>query len=105
MPDFIQVTTTAPTKDNAAEIAQHLLDLRLAGCVQVSGPISSTYWWEGKLETAEEWYCAIKTSADKYAEVEAEIRAIHQYDEPEILAFPVAFGSKSYLDWLADAVS
>jgi periplasmic divalent cation tolerance protein len=104
MPDFIQVVTTAPTREQAAEIGQHLLDRRLAGCVQVSGPISSSYWWEGKVETAEEWYCIIKTTAARYPEVEAAIRAVHQYDVPEILAFPVAFGSRSYLDWLADTL-
>jgi periplasmic divalent cation tolerance protein len=103
MPDFIQVVTTAATKEHAVEIAQHLLNRRLAGCVQIGGPILSSYWWEGKLETAEEWYCVIKTTAERYPEVEAQIRAVHQYDVPEILAFPVAFGSRSYLDWLADA--
>ena len=104
MPDFIQVVTTAASKEQAAGIAQHLLDRRLAGCVQVSGPISSSYWWQGKLETAEEWHCIIKTTAARYPEVEAAIRTVHQYDVPEILAFPVAFGSKNYLDWLADTL-
>jgi periplasmic divalent cation tolerance protein len=98
---FIQVITTAPTKAHATDIAQHLLNRHLAGCVQVSGPITSSYWWEGKLETAEEWYCIIKTTADRYTEVEAEIRAVHKYEVPEVLAFTVAFGSKSYFDWLA----
>ena len=104
MPDFIQVVTTAASKEQAARIAQHLLDRRLAGCVQVSGPISSSNWWQGKLETAEEWYCIIKTTAARYPEVEAAIRTVHQYDVPEILAFPVVFGSKNYLDWLADTL-
>ena len=101
MTDFIQVVTTTAAKEHAAEIGRHLLDHHLAGCVQVSGPVSSAYWWEGKLETAEEWYCVVKTSADLYSDVEAEIRAVHKYDTPEILAFPVAFGSKGYFDWLA----
>jgi periplasmic divalent cation tolerance protein len=101
MTDFIQVVTTTAAKEDATKIGRHLLDRRLAGCVQVSGPISSTYWWEDKLETAEEWYCIIKTTSARYAEVEAEIRAVHKYDVPEILAFPVVSGSKSYLDWLA----
>ena len=51
-----------------------------------------------------EWYCTIKTATEGCPEVEAEIRAVHKYDVPEVLAFPVAFGSKSYLDRLADAV-
>jgi len=101
MPNFIQVLTTTPSKAHATEIAQHLLNRHLAGCVQISGPITSSYWWEGKLETAEEWYCIIKTTADRYAKVEAEIRATHKYEVPEILAFSVVVGSKDYLGWLA----
>lgn len=104
MTDYVQVVTTADTRENATKIAQHLLDRRLAGCVQVSGPITSSYWWKGKVETAEEWYCVIKTAAQRYAEVEREIRVVHPYEEPEILAFPVIFGSKTYLEWLADSM-
>jgi periplasmic divalent cation tolerance protein len=104
MTAFIQVVTTVDTKDHATRIAQHLLDRRLAGCVQVTGPITSSYWWKGKIETSEECYCVIKTAADRYTEVEREIRAVHPYEEPEILAFPVVSGSKTYLQWLAGSV-
>lgn len=104
MADCIQVVTTTDTRENANKIAKHLLDLRLAGCVQVGGPIASSYWWKGKIETAEEWCCVIKTVAERYEDVEREIRAVHPYEEPEILAFPVVSGSKTYLKWLADSV-
>ncbi len=104
MTDFLQVVTTTDTKEQASHIAQHLLERRLAGCVQVSGPITSSYWWQGKIETCDEWYCVIKTAADRYAQVEREIRAVHPYAEPEIIALPVVFGSKSYLDWLASSL-
>ena len=101
---FVQIVTTTDTRVHVTKIAQHLLTRRLAGCVQVSGPISSSYWWEGKLETAEEWYCIIKTTRERYPEVEAAIRSILHHKVPEILAFTVAFGSKGYLDWLASTV-
>jgi len=104
MTDFIQILTTTDTKETAERIARRLLERRLAGCVQVSGPITSSYWWKGKIETSEEWACAIKTRAEQYPEVEREICAVHPYEVPEILAFPVALGSKTYLSWLADSV-
>lgn len=104
MSDFIQVITTTDSAGEAHDIAQHLLMQRLAGCVQVSGPIASSYWWEGQLESSEEWSCAIKTTASRYAEVEREIRAKHSYDEPEVIALPIVAGSESYLAWLASVV-
>ena len=101
MTDFIQIVTTIGTRDGAADMAKRLLDKHIAGCVQVSGPAESHYRWEGKIETAEEWYCVVKTSAELYPDVEREIRALHPYEEPEILAFQVAAGSVTYLEWLA----
>ncbi len=104
MTDFLQVVTAIDSRERASEIARRLLDRRLAGCVQVSGPVESSYWWKGKIETAQEWICVIKTAVDRFAEVENEIRAAHPYEVPEILAFPAAAGSRGYLDWLADAL-
>lgn len=102
MTDAIQIITTAATADEAQRIAAALVERRLVACAQVGGPITSTYWWQGKLESSQEWTCTAKTLRTKYAEVEATIRALHSYDEPEILALPVVSGSAGYLRWLAD---
>jgi periplasmic divalent cation tolerance protein len=104
MNEFIQVVTTAGSKDEASKIGRHLLELRLSGCIQVSGPITSSYWWKGAIESSDEWYCIVKTKAKFYAEVEREIRSVHSYEEPEILAFPVEDGSASYLAWLSSCL-
>jgi periplasmic divalent cation tolerance protein len=100
MGDFIQVTTTASTKEEAAKIAKALLEGRLAACVQILGPIESRYWWNGKIEQSTEWLCLIKTNRGKYPAVEAAIRANHSYEVPEIVACPIELGSEPYLDWL-----
>lgn len=100
MGKFIQVLTSAGTKEDAQKIAQSVVEKRLAGCAQVIGPITSTYLWEGKLETAEEWLCIIKSRKDLYKELEKAIQQIHPYKVPEILAVPVVEGSQSYLEWL-----
>jgi periplasmic divalent cation tolerance protein len=104
MPQYIQVLTTTGRKDDAERIATMLIDARLAACVQVLGPIASTYRWKGEIETAQEWLCLIKTRMDLYAEIEKAIRAAHPYEEPEILAMPVVTGSASYLAWIENEV-
>jgi periplasmic divalent cation tolerance protein len=100
MTDFVQAITTTETKADAQAIANALVEKRLAGCVQIVGPITSTYWWEGKIETAEEWLCVVKSRRDLYEDLEKAIREVHPYDVPEILAVPVTAGSKPYLEWL-----
>lgn len=102
MNEFLQLQTTTASRAEAESIARALVERRLAGCVQIVGPISSTYWWEGAVETAEEYLCLIKSSRDAYPALEAAIHELHPYDVPEILAIPVAAGSAAYLDWLGD---
>jgi len=101
MTEAIQVVTTTGSQEEAEKIAQALLTRRLAACVQVAGPITSTYHWQGKLETSQEWLCVIKSLQSHYQALEAAIRQLHSYDVPEILAFGVVHGSLDYLNWLA----
>jgi len=100
MTEFIQVVTTTETKDQAQRIAQAVVEKRLAACAQIVGPISSTYWWKGKVESAAEWMCLMKTRNDLFADLERAIREIHPYEVPEIVAVPIVAGSASYMNWL-----
>ncbi len=100
--EFIQIVTTTGTQEVVREIASALVELRLAACVQIVGPIESVYRWQGKVETATEWQCWIKTRRELFQKVEQAIRDRHSYDVPEILAMPVLEGSDPYLEWLAD---
>jgi len=100
MSDCYQVVTTIDKQAGAETIAQQLVERRLAACVQIVGPVSSTYRWQGAIETSREWLCLIKTTAQRYREVEAAIVELHPYDEPEILATPIVAGSAGYMDWL-----
>ncbi len=100
MTGFIQVITTLGSQDDAQKVARALVGQRLAGCVQVIGPISSTYWWKDQVESADEYLCLIKTRADLFDHLAQAIRAVHPYEVPEILAMPVTAGGQSYLDWL-----
>ena len=103
--DYIQVLTTVGSEDEAERISSALIDRRLAACVQVVGPIASRYRWQGKVEVEREWQCLAKTEAARYPEVEAAIRELHSYDEPEIIATPIVAGSKGYLDWISASLS
>jgi periplasmic divalent cation tolerance protein len=104
MRDYVQVLTTVGSEAEAERIATALLDARLAACVQIAGPITSTYVWQGEREQATEWQCLAKTEARLYPGAEAAIRAAHSYEEPEILAIPVLAGSAGYLAWISENV-
>jgi periplasmic divalent cation tolerance protein len=104
MTNAIQVATTTGKREDADRIASALVEQRLAACVQVSGPITSCYRWQGAIETADEWLCVCKTTLAAYAPVEVAIRRLHPYQEPEILATPIVAGSPSYLAWLVAQV-
>jgi periplasmic divalent cation tolerance protein len=101
---YLQVITTARTKEDVCRIARSLVEQRLAGCVQIVGPITSTYWWEDEIAEDEEYLCVIKTRQNLFTTVEAAIKAVHPYDVPEILAVPITAGSQNYLDWLGGAL-
>ena len=105
MAQFIEVHTTIDSKEGAQKIAQALVAQRLAAFVQVSGPIVSTYWWQGKVEQAEEWVCTAKTRRELYTALEQAIRQVHPYDVPEIVAVDLVAGHASYLDWIAQETS
>jgi periplasmic divalent cation tolerance protein len=100
MAEYIQVVTTTEHREDAESIARALVEGRLAACVQVIGPISSTYRWHDAIQTAQEWQCWIKSRRDLYDQVEEAIRRLHPYEVPEILAVPVLAGSAAYLAWL-----
>ena len=100
MKEYIQILTTTEKREDAQKIAHILVQKRLAGCVQVIGSISSTYWWKNRIETAEEWLCLIKSERGLYEELEKTIKEIHPYETPEITAVPIVAGSKEYLGWL-----
>jgi periplasmic divalent cation tolerance protein len=104
MAGCLQVITTIDTREHADAIGKKLLEKRLAACVQTEGPTSSSYWWNGEIETAEEWRCIIKTTAEKYDEVERTIRSLHPYEEPEMIGLPITAGSATYLKWIEDSV-
>lgn len=100
MTTAIQVITTTETKVQAQQLARALVQKRVAACVQIIGPITSVYWWQGKVEETTEYQCVIKSQSDRYPALEVAIKTAHPYAVPEILATPIVHGSADYLAWL-----
>jgi len=100
----LQVTTTTSERKDADALARAILDQRLAACVQISGPIDSSYWWNDRLETAREWVVTIKTRKDLYKPLEKLLLEQHPYDQPEIVATAIAHISPGYMKWLNEQV-
>ena len=100
MSRFIQVSTTVNDRRVADKIAKILLKKRLSSCVQILGPIASSYWWNGRTERAKEWLCLVKARSGDYPEIESAIKKIHPYQVPEILALPILNGNPDYLRWI-----
>ncbi|GGX86433.1 divalent-cation tolerance protein CutA [Streptomyces fructofermentans] len=98
--DWLTVLTTTDAQEKAEALARGAVEARVAACAQISGPVTSVYRWKGGIETAQEWQVLFKTTGTRYAELEAHLRAAHDYDTPEIIATPVVRGSAAYLEWL-----
>jgi periplasmic divalent cation tolerance protein len=103
MPDYqyCQVVTTTDSREAADALSRTAVEVRVAACGQVVGPIQSTYRWRGRVETAEEWYVVFKTTTERYPVLEQHIREHHSYDVPEIILTPIVAGNPSYLAWVS----
>jgi len=95
---------TAADGAEARRLAEMLIEKRLAACVQILPPIESVYRWQGRIERQPEVLLLAKTTKAKFEELESEVRAVHSYETPEIVAVPIAAGSTPYLQWLADSL-
>ncbi len=97
--------STFPSTDKAAEIARVLVEERLAACVNLVGEVRSIYRWQGDISDDREALAIIKTTPERYAALEARLRALHPYEVPELIALPVTAGAAPYLAWLGAQVS
>jgi periplasmic divalent cation tolerance protein len=102
MTEVLLVLTNCPTDDVADRIARTLVEQGLAACVNRLAPATSVYRWKGAIERATETPLLIKTTRERYSEVEQSIRALHPYEVPEIIAFVVDHGFAPYLRWVVD---
>jgi periplasmic divalent cation tolerance protein len=102
--EYTIVFSTVDSKDSADKIAETLVAEKLAACVNVVGPISSVYWWEGKIEKSEEYLLIIKSRRDLLNALMRRLKEAHPYKVPEILAVKVDRGNEDYLAWIDESV-
>lgn len=95
------VLTNLPDRAAAEKLADALIEKRVAACINILAPCRSVYRWQGAVQHDEEHPVLIKTTQAAYPALEAQIRALHPYELPEIVAVPIEHGLPAYLDWVA----
>ena len=100
MEDFIIILVTTSSEEEGRKIAQALIEKRFAACVNLIKDIESIYRWKGKISDEKEILMMIKTRKKLYRSVEEEVKKLHSYEVPEIIALPISSGSKDYLYWM-----
>ncbi len=103
-PTVVLVTVSVPDAVTGDRIADALVEQRLAACVKRSGPVRSTYRWEGRVQRDDEWLLGCVTVEDRVAALTVAVRRLHPYDVPEVVATPVVAGDAEYLDWVVAQV-
>ncbi|MBM3813517.1 MAG: divalent-cation tolerance protein CutA [Acidimicrobiia bacterium] len=100
MTDKIVVLSTCESEEEARKLARHLVEKRLAACVNVVPGARSVYWWKDQVEEAAEFLLVIKSRRDLLQRLSAELAKVHSYQVPEVIALTVVDGSRRYLEWL-----
>ncbi len=103
--NVVVVMVTTSNQDEAAKIAEQVVQSRLAACASTIPTVRSTYWWEGKVMNDQESLVLIKTTSEKYASLQETIQQLHSYKVPEVIAIPVIDGYAPYLEWVGRETS
>lgn len=101
---YLLIYITCINKSEAFIIIDSLLKKKLAACVNTY-PVLSKFTWKGKVRTSNEYILLIKTTSVLYKKVEEEIKKLHSYENPEIIATEIVEGSKDYLNWIDEVTS
>lgn len=96
--------STAPTREEANSIGAELVSRHLAACVNILGPLSSVYQWQGEVERSEEFLLFIKSTENNSGAIQDAIRELHSYQIPELISFTVESGLEAYLNWIGASV-
>lgn len=100
MTGHIVVSITVPNSEEGEKIARALVEKRLAACANILPGLRSIYHWQGNICDDRELLLIAKTSSSLFEALEKEVKALHSYTVPEIIALPIVAGSKEYLNWI-----
>jgi periplasmic divalent cation tolerance protein len=99
---YLTIFVTVPDKKTSQKIIKSILNKKLAACVSVIGGVSSFYWWKNSIEKSLEFLLIMKTVKSKFKKLEKDIKAIHPYEVPEIVAVDICAANKDYLKWIKE---
>jgi len=100
----IAIFVTCPSMKEAEAIADALLSERIVACANIISGVRSNFWWKGRIDSADETLLVLKTTKKNFTKAEKAVKRLHSYDVPEIIALPIAAGSRAYLDWIDKSV-
>ena len=100
----VVIFVTTGSEEEARRVAEHLIGRRRAACINIVPRTDSLFWWQGKLDSAQESILIIKTKASLLPEITELVKEVHSYEVPEVIALPIIDGSKDYLKWIDDEV-
>ena len=97
---YVAIFITTGSPEEAHKIAEVLLKQRKAACANIVPGVSSLFWWQDKIESAEENLLIVKTKAPLLNEVVKLVKENHSYEIPQIIALPIVGGNQDYLAWI-----
>jgi len=103
--EYALIMVTASSREEAEKIATTLLERRLIACANILGPVSSRFWWQGKIDSVEEYIIFMKTKRELFDQVADNVKQLHSYEVPEIIALSIVEGSKPYLEWINSSLA
>ena len=101
---YIVILVTASSQEEASKISNGILAAKLAACVNIVSGVRSFFWWQGKIDSADEVLLVIKSKKAKLKKIIAIVKSLHSYEVPEIIALPIIDGNKDYLEWIDDSL-
>ena len=101
MKEAIVALSNCGSAEEADRVARALVESRVAACVTIVPGVRSIYRWRGQVEEAAEWTLIIKTRRELFEDLVRELRRVHSYDVPEVIALPIVAGAADYLEWIA----
>ena len=96
---------TAASENEGKSIAKHLVEKKLAACTNIIAGMRSLFFWDKQLCEENEVLLIVKSIQSKVGEIITNVKELHSYDVPEIIAIPIIDGSKDYLDWLQESIT
>ena len=99
--NYIVILVTAKDKQEAEKITQSLLKEHLIACANIVNPVTSFFYWSGKIDKVEECLIVMKSRMDLFTQVAEHVKGLHSYEVPEVLALPIVEGSAAYLEWMS----